>query len=334
MLKTYAGIDTTAKNSNELPIYFAESMANNDHSVSPDIERENIIAKKKLGLKTDELLSKFDKFYFHFNIYDDWIPIFSQTYVSPLNSNAFSYYKYFEGDSLVEDGEVIKRIRFAPIRPYERAFSGSFWINTKTLAVENVDMHLSKTTNLNFVSDINYTEEYKQVNDSATDKMVYMPYKYSSEVKFESGLALLGLPVPENSKSMKFIIKNSTITDNLNLNISEPDAVLSSLIRKEQTVNFNKPDSYWQQNRPELLSLHENNIYKMVDSLKENVRFQRDIKLLAFAGTGYWDFGNNIRFGPYSSFISKNSIEGWRVRLGFWTMPGISKKLNIYGTLR
>lgn len=332
LMKTYAGLDSSVIGDSELPIYFAERLANNYHSVSPNIDRENIIAKKNLGLKTDNLLSKLDKFYFNFNVYDDWIPIFDQTYVSPLNSNAFSYYKYFEGTAMLSDnGDTLQQIRFTPQHSYERAFSGNLWINTKTLAVETVDMHLNKTANLNFVNDINYSQDYRQVYDSANDKMVYMTYKFTSEVKFESGLALLGIPVQENKNSIKFIIKNTTVTDKIKLNSGEPAAVVAGLIRKEQTTNWDKPDLFWQQNRPDSLTKHEKNIYRMVDSLKENNRFQRDVKLIAFAGTGYWDFGNKLRVGPYSSFISRNPIEGWRTRLGFWTMPGISKKLNLYG---
>jgi len=98
MLKTYAGFDSTAKYDKELPVYFAERLANNYHSISPNIDRENIIAKKNLGLKTDDLLSKLDKFYFNFNVYDEWVPIFDQTYVSPLNSNAFSFTIFLEGN--------------------------------------------------------------------------------------------------------------------------------------------------------------------------------------------------------------------------------------------
>ncbi len=331
MIKTLDDIDSTAKDDKELPIYFAESIANNYHSISPNIEKENIIAKKKLGLKTDDLISKLDKFYFHFNIYDDWVPIFDQTYVSPLNVNAFNYYKFFEGDTLNEDGVTIRQIQFTPLRSYERAFTGNMWINTATYSIETVNMHLSKTANLNFVQDINYAEEYKQVYDSSSDNMVYMPFKYSSEVKFESGLALLGIPVTENKNSIKFIIKNTTVTDKIKLNTNESTMVVNNLVRNEQTTNWSKPDSYWQQNRSDSLTDHEKNIYKMVDSLKTNNRFQRDIKLVAFAGTGYWDFGKQLRIGPYSSFISQNSIEGWRFRLGFWTMPGISKKINLYG---
>lgn len=331
MLKTYSGLDSTAKYDKELPVYFAERLANNYHSISPNIDQENIIAKKNLGLKTDRLISKLDKFYFSFNVYDDWIPIFDQTYVSPLNSNAFSYYNFFDGDKIVDDGDTLQQIRFAPLRSYERAFTGSLWINTNSFAVTTVNMHLNKTANLNFVNDINYSEDYKQVYDSASGKPVYMPYKFSSEVKFESGLALLGLPVPENKSSLKFIIKNTTVTDKIKFNSGEPTSIIANLIKKEQTTNWEKSEIYWVQNRSDSLTSHEKNIYKMVDSLKQNNRFNRDIKLIAFAGTGYWDFGKQVRVGPYSSFISSNSIEGWRIRLGFWTMPGISKKLNLFG---
>lgn len=331
MLKTYAGLDSTAKENKMLPIYFDETLANIYHSVSPNINQENIIAKKNLGLKTDDILSKLDKFYFYFNVYDEWLPVFSQTYVSPLNSNAFSYYHFYEGDSSVEDGEPIQQVRFVPVRSYERAFSGMLWINKNTLAVESVLMHLDKTSNLNFIRDINYSEDYSQVYDSATDKMVYMPYKYTSEVKFESGLDLLGIPVQRNKNTVKFIFKNTTVTARLNLNTGEPSAVIGNLVRKEKTTNWEKTDEYWQKNRPDPLTDHEMNIYEMVDSLKQNNRFQRDIKLIAFAGTGYWDFSQYVRVGPYSSFLSNNPIEGWRFRLGFWTMPGVSKKLNFYG---
>ncbi len=331
VLNTYIGLDSSAIELKELPIYFKETLADNYHSVSPNINRENIIAKKNLGLKTDKLISKLDKFYFDFNVYDDWIPLFDQTYVSPLNTNAFNYYEYFEGDSSVEDGDTIQQIRFVPLRAFERAFSGVLWINKNNLAIESVEMHLNKTANLNFVKDISYGEDYKKVYDGTSDSMVYMPYKYSSDVKFESGLALLGIPGAESKNSLQLLVRNTTVTDKIKLNTGAPDAIAANLIRKEQTSNWDKPESFWLQNRPDSLTDHEKNIYKMIDSLKENHRFQRDIKLVAFAGTGYWDFGKESRLGPYSSFVSSNSIEGWRFRLGFWTMPGISKKVNLFG---
>ncbi len=331
MLETYADLDSTAKYDKELPVYFAEKLANIYHSTAPKINRENIIAKKNLGLKTDELLSKLDKFYFHFNVYDEWIAIFDQTYVSPLNANAFRYYNFFEGKAVVENADTLQQILFTPRNEYERVFKGFLWINKKSLAITTVNMHLSKTANINFVNDINYFEDYKVVFDSVQSKEVYMPYKFTSEVKFESGLALLGIPIPENKSSIKFIIKNTSVTDKIIFNPEDPATVVDNLIKKESTGNWEKSDLFWEQHRLESLTNHEKNIYKMVDSLKQNNRFNRDVKLIAFAGTGYWDFSKYARIGPYSSFISSNSLEGLRIRMGFWTMPAISKKINLFG---
>lgn len=331
MLGTYSGIDTMARYDKELPVYFEERLANDYHSLSPNIDRENIIAKKNLGLKTDNMLTKLDKYYFNFNLYNEWVPIFDQTYISPLSTKAFSYYNFFEGEKIVENGDTLEQVLFTPQRQFERAFSGTIWINTQTLAIATINIRLSKTANLNFISNITYYEEYKELFDSSSGKFVYMPYKFSSEVKFESGLALLGLPVPESKNNVKFIVKNTTVTDGIKINTPAQNSISVTGINKEQTANWNKPDSFWQQYRSDPLTNHEKNIYKMVDSLKQNKRFQRDTKLIAFAGTGFWDFGKYLRLGPYSSFISNNTIEGLRLRLGFWTMPGISKKLNFFG---
>lgn len=331
MLKTYAGFDSSVKEDKELPVYFAERIANNYHSISPNIERENMIAKKSLGLKTDDLLTKLDRFYFNLNIYDNWIPLFDQTYISPLNSNAFYYYEYFKGSLEMDNGDSIQEIRFIPLHKYQKTLSGSMWINTRTFAIETVNMHLSQTANRNFINDIRYIEDYKKVYDNASDKWVNMPYKFSSEVKFESGLALLGIPAPENKSSLKFIIKNTTVTNNILLNAIDSILNKSDSISKKRITYLEKQESYWAKNRPVDLTTSEKNIYRMFDTLKLNKIFQRNIKLIAFAGLGYWDFGNQFRIGPYTSFVSHNPLEGWRFRLGFWTMPGISEKINIFG---
>ena len=331
LMKTYSGLDTMAKYDKELPVSFQEKLAMHYHSSSPAIDREDMIAQKNLGIKTDDLLRRFDKFYFNFNVYDDWIPVFDQTYVSPLNTNGFNYYKYFEGDKITDEGDTIEQVRFTPIHAYEKSFSGFMWINTSTLAVTVLNIHLSKTANLNFVDNIFYTEEYRQVEDSSSGKPVYMPYKYSSDVSFQNGPALLGLPVKANKNAIQFVVRNTTVSDQVKLNATMPGGGLPAAILAEQASAEAAPKAFWEQNRSDALTLHEKNIYKMVDSLKKNPTFQRDTRILAVLGSGYWDFGNLVRIGPYSSLISSNRIEGIRNRVSFWTLPGVSKKINVFG---
>lgn len=56
-----------------------------------------------------------------------------------------------------------------------------------------------------------------------------------------------------------------------------------------------------------------------------------ETKLTSVIATGYYDFGCNLRIGPYSSLVSTNLVEGLRLRSGFWTLPCISKTLNFNG---
>ncbi|MBA4166528.1 MAG: carboxypeptidase-like regulatory domain-containing protein, partial [Chitinophagaceae bacterium] len=330
MLRTYEQLDSSAATDGDLPVYFAEKLTGVYHALSPNLDRENIIAKKSLVLKTDQLAVKLDKFHFQYNVYKDWLPLFDQLYVSPLNSNGFQYYQYFQGDTIVDHGDTLLKIRFAPLNSHERAFAGILWINTTSFAVQSLDMHLSKKANINFIHNLNYTENYTSVYDSLANSWVYMPASYSCDIEFQSGLALLGVPVPENNNSLKFIIKNTTVTDKLNIH---PSSVYSlrSTIKKKQTTDWDKPESFWMANRPDSLTVHEKNIYKMVDTLRASKRFQTSIKLIALAGSGYWDVGNLVRMGPYTSLLSSNPLEGNRIRLGAWSMEGFNKTFSIYG---
>ncbi|MCW3106424.1 MAG: hypothetical protein JWQ09_930 [Segetibacter sp.] len=330
-LNIYRSTDSTNAKSSILPLYFSETISNNYHNLSPSVEKENILAKKTLGLETDKLLRKLDKFNFSFNIYDNWFPIFSQTYASPLSTTAFDYYNFYFSDSSMVNGKKVYRIHFSPKQSFERAFTGSLWINDSTYSIKKIDMHLSKSANLNFINDIHYTQEYNLSLDSATKKYEYMPYKYASVVDFETGTALLGIPVRTNTKSVRLVVSNTTVIDHIKVNATMPDNVAIAKMNKEATADIEKPESYWKQNRSDSLSIHEKSIFLMVDSLKKNSVYKRDTKIITALSIGYWDFGNKIRMGPLTSLASTNITEGLRSRVGFWTLPGISKKLNING---
>lgn len=330
-LRAYSAIDSTAAREKELPIYFSERLADHFHSRHPRIDQEHLLATKSLGMKTDKLLSRLDKFHFYFNIYDDWLPVFDKTYVSPLNSHAFAYYKFYEGVRMADGDDSLQQVRFAPLRGYERAFSGVLWINTRTFAVESVDMELNRTANLNYIHTINYSETYKSFEDVHKGLTYYMPATYSSEVHFQSGPDLIGIPFREKAHSLKLVLRDKTVISQLHLQREDSIVAFESMLRQETDNPPVSDQAYWQTHRPDSLTPHEKNIYRLADTLNANRRFSRNIRLLNFAASGYWDFGNILRVGPYSSFISFNPLEGWRMRMSWWTLPGVSRKLNFFG---
>jgi hypothetical protein len=164
-----------------------------------------------------------------------------------------------------------------------------------------------------------------------------MPYKYSSDVVFESGLSILGIPQNANKKRVQFVIKNTTVNYNINLADKYRKKSAQEKKQEEAVIEKNQSEEFWKKNRPDSLTDQEKNIYSMIDSLKKNQKFQADIKMISLVGSGFWDIKNKIRIGPLTSLVSMNQIEGYRCRTGFWTLPGISKKINLnaylaYGT--
>ncbi len=329
VIKIYRSTDP--ENTTILPLYFSELVSDRFHSASPKVDKENILAKKTLGLETDKFLWHLEKFNFSFNVYDNWFTIFNQTYASPVSTTAFNYYNFYFDDSSTVNGKKVYEIRFIPKGQYEHAFSGTLLINDSSYSISKVDMHLSKTANIDFINNISYIEQYNLIFDSATHKLVYMPYKYSSTVDFETGLELLGIPVKRDTKKVRMVSTNTTVIGNIQINLPMADEFVKKM-KKEQTADLEKPEAFWNKNRlGDTLTTHERSIYKMVDSLKKNHRYVIDSKIVSLSATGYWDFKNKLRIGPYSSFISTDSAEGWRFRTGLWTLSGFNKKLNLNG---
>jgi hypothetical protein len=330
-INIYRSTDTANAKSTQLPVYFSETISNKYHSILPAVEKENVLAKKTLGLHTDDLLRKMDKFNFNFNVYDNWLIIFSQTYASPLSNTAFDYYNFYFSDSSMVNGKKQYRIHFAPRQQFERAFTGSFWINDSTYSISKIDMHLSKTANLNFINDIHYTQDYELSFDSATKQSVYMPHKYSAVVDFETGAALIGLPVKTNKTAVRLIANNTVVIDHIQ--IGQNNDSIRNKMNQQALAEPDKDETYWMQNRSDSLSGHEKNIYRMADSLKKNTTYRNETRLIAALGLGYWDVKNKLRFGPLTSIISSSVAEGMRSRVGFWTLPGITKNINVNGYL-
>lgn len=331
VLKIYHNAGEENAGSRLLPIYFSETVSDKYHSSSPLVNKENIIATKTLGLETDKFLRQLDKFNFSYNVYDNWYTIFNQTYASPLSNTAFNYYNFYFNDSNVVDGKKVYTIRFKPKQKYENAFTGSLWINDSTFSVKKIEMHLSNTANLDFINNVRYSEEFRLSPDSATGKLEYMPYKFISHVEFETGIELLGIPAPTSSKKVRLEVVNTTVIGDIKINSGMAGEFLKKM-KKENTADFQKPISFWNDNRlGDSLTNHEKSIYVMVDSLKNSPRFVFGSKVINLLGTGFWDFDNKIRIGPYYSLLSTNSIEGYRFRSGLWTLGGFNKKINLNG---
>jgi len=322
-----------SSNKSVMPLYFYETLSNFYHSKKPPFQIQNLKAKKTIGLETDKFIRQFDKFNEKINIYQNWNILYNNNFVSPISDLGSHYYKYEIMDTtMIDPTHRYFRMKFSPKRKNENTFNGEMWIEDDSYAVQRFDMIVSKDVNLNFIKGVRFFQDFVPV---FSDTMkAWMPRKGISEVEIESGPELLGLPFSSKTKQREnLVFSNTTTFDKVRLNEEMRDSSLFKSKYAQADSNYlNKTEQFWKTARLDSLSKREIAIYQAVDSLKDNDRFNRTVKLTTFLASGYWDFAHNtLRVGPYSSFISRNLTEGWRTRFGLWTLEDFNKKINLNG---
>lgn len=333
MLNIINKLDTGSHSSDQLPIYFTETLTQVDHTKSPARDEATVIAKKSLDLETDKLLRHLEKFNIRFNVYDDWLPIFNKTFASPLSDRGLSYYHYYINDSILVDQRWQYQIQFVPIYSHSDTFTGMMWINDSTYSVDRIAMQMTPSANLNFVRDIRYREEFTLHDTGKEQERVYLPRKTTSEVTFESGMDLLGIPVREDSTSLSLTYTTTGVVDQVVINNNTRSDAEPVMTAYADARASGSTDTFWKTYRTDSLTVHEQAIYRMVDSVRENPRFKLITNLTAIAVTGYWDINNRWRLGHYSNLFSTNPVDGLRFRLGAYSLTGISERWNGHGYL-
>ncbi|GAB2798039.1 DUF5686 and carboxypeptidase-like regulatory domain-containing protein [Rhabdobacter roseus] len=328
IMSVYQKFNADTANTASLPVYFKEEYYKEYHAKANQTDAKYLIAQKNLGLQTDALGAKFDKFNIRPNAYDGVIPILKTSFLGPVSDLGLAFYDYAKPDTLVENGVFTYLLHFSPKHKNENTFEGTLWIESDSYAVKKVEMVTSPTVNLNFIRQLSVKQEFAPIRDS--DKgTVWVPVRSRVSLNFENGLGLLGLPGRIDSTGRTVKLMSSSDYSDYKSNVDGIDA--DNFMGPERTDNTTAyfEDSY----RLSALTSRERAIYQTADSLKHNSRFVNTTQFATFLFSGYWDFGNRWRMGPYSSLVSANQTEGVRFRTGLWSMEGVSQKWNFWGYL-
>lgn len=326
VMSIYQKFNQDSVNARSLPIYFQERYYKEFHAKAAQTDAQYLIAEKNMGLKTDELGPKFDKFNLQPNAYDGVIPILKTSFIGPISDLGLSFYEYAEPDTLVEGSIYTYTVRFKPKHQNENTFEGMLWIDSDSYAVTKVEMKTSPTVNLNFVQQLSIGQNFTSIYDTDKGK-VWVPSESRILYVFENGWGLLGLPGRVDSTGRMITLKTNSVYTNYRSNVEGVNA--DNFMREEKNDNAvtEFKDSY----RLTALTAREKAIYQTADSLRHNSKFINTTRFSTFLFSGYWNFGNNWRVGPYSSFVSANPTEGTRIRASLWSMEGISKNWCFWG---
>ena len=307
-----------------LPIFFTESVSNFYHDSETNKDREEIIANKTSGIKTDIFSEYTGKLYEEINIYDNYLTISDVGLISPVNNLGLQFYKYYLVDSTVNGDQKIYEMSFKPKLPQEPTFIGKMWIEDGSFAVTKAEIQLSDKANVNFVNNLQYKIEFQKIDEKWVPRNEWI-------------VADIDLQKKRDSEKLGFIGRKTNIYEDFRFqsvsgeiaNFKEPITVVPDAVLKD--------DQYWENIRPVELQLREKNIYAMVDSIKEIKLFKTFSEYVYMFYYGYRDLGN-IELGPYYYLYSYNKVEGSRFRLGARTTYKFNQHLRLngfaaYGTL-
>lgn len=319
------------------PIFMSEKYFLNFHSVVNGIDNDvkTKIAQKDLGLATDKISQKFDRFMVRLNPYNGIVPILKTTFISPTSEIGLGYYKYRIEDTIQIGNKEIVRVRFKPNNEMQNTFEGIVYTELGSWGIQHIEMASSPNININYINKINITQDYEYVPAPLSDDKkdsVWVLKRNASMLELKNGLDLLNLPFKTDSLNKTLYIKSKSVYESYILNDKNSTAENYLTNYKEDPaylVKGTQPE-FKESYRLEPLSKEEVAIYKMADSLKHDKSFVRTTKFASFVATGQWDVGN-FKLGNLTSLLSKNGIEGIRTRLNVWSTESLSQRFNVNG---
>lgn len=304
-----------------LPVMISETKAKRYHSSSPNVDRETIIANRVSGLNEDNAVSQFTgSMHLKTNFYNNFINAFNVQIPSPLSPGGDTYYDYYLIDSLMVDGRKTWKIRFHPGRGVSSSvFDGEMAIDAQDFGLKSMHAKLMKGANVNWIRSLVIDREDTRIGDST--------WFYS----YDNLYVDFSVTMRDSSKFISFL-------GNRQITYSDPvigEAARPHIRKSGSPVDIShdagrKDEEWWAQARPYKLSEKEQNIYKMVDSIKTVPLYNNIYNIVNTAINGYFET-KYVGFGPYSRMYSFNSIEGDRFLFGLRTTSELSRKFRVGG---
>ncbi len=325
LLKPFAfvlgNIDTISDAKPFLPIFLTESISDYYYSNSPYKVREEIKAIQTNGIKNKTVMQFMGGVNQKINVYENYINVFGKEFISPLSDIGDKYYNYKGADTQTINRQKYFHLRFTPKQAGTNTFSGDCWIHNTTWAIQKITLNISATANINFVNQLSIIQEFYQLQNG---KWVVAKDKFIADLS------------PLKKDKLSFIGRRTASYKNVQINQPFITNVLSKSKTKEEVIinpnAKNLADSFWNNSRHEPLSLNENKVYKMIDTLKQIPLFKKYSNTLQFIFDGHIKLGA-IEIGPWFKWFSGNQLEKIRMRFDVGTTEKFSKYLRLYGYL-
>ncbi len=300
-----------------MPVFLSEAISRYYYKKNPTFRHEEILKTKVHGIGiTDGTLTSqvIGASFQQYNFYLNWMNIVSKEFVSPIADGGRIYYEYDLIDSLWLDEDYCYHIDFIPKRDQDLAFRGSMWITKDDYALKRIDATVPRSANLNFVERLKIQEDLIK-----TSAGPWLPHKTRVVVDM----------IELTKSSPSIIAKFYVSTADHVVNQPKDNKFYQNPVTFDDW-EIERDDSYWAENRHDSLTSTEVAVFKMIDTLKQVPIIKLGMDASKFAFNGYHKMGK-LELGPYTTFLGKNDIEGWRPGIGMRSSINFSKDWVIGG---
>ena len=316
-------VDTAQfKNTPVLTVSLREQEEQTYYRRQPKKTRTYVVRRRLLGFA--EFLDKggvganIEAIFADSDIFDDNVEVMLNRFVSPLNPTlATTFYKYYISDTLSVDGTQCIDLTFVPANNRSFGFTGHLYVvNDGTYAIKRYALGIPARINLNYVSELAIEEDFEKMPSGVWASMEkntfarFYIFKWMQQLYAHRKLV---------HHEYEFSPETAAMPDSLD---SHPDRLVYN-------PDWWRPDDYWFDVRPVPLTDKE----RVLDSLKVEVRREPRLSdaidavetlTTEFMPTARDRSASRWDYGPLSSAIHYNPLEGLRLRIGGMTTANLN----------
>lgn len=312
-------LDSAENGKNYLPVLLSESISEFYFRNKPKKRKEIITASKITGIENYQLNQLMGDMYLDINIYENNIPLFQRTFISPISSIARSFYTFKILDTVWVGNHWCYHLSFEPKRTGDMTFEGQIWVTDTTYAVKSIQANISPWANINYVQDLYFEQQFEEVEPE-----VWM---------LTNEKLIVDLKLTKNTEVYGFFARKTSSRRDFVINQPHDEA----FYRSDNTVEYadsaqQRNNDYWITHRHVPLSGQERNIEEMIDSLSETRTFKTVKNMAYFFTTGYYPVGK-VEIGNAYNFFSANPVEKLRFGLALRTSNQFSRRIEIGGRI-
>lgn len=239
----------------------------------------------------------------------DDIAVLRGRFVSPLGRVATDFYKYYLSDTIADEerGDSLIVLSFLPHNPAMAGFNGRLYVvkGDSAMFIRKAEMRLPKAANVNYINNLLIMQEYDRAPDGSR---LILSDKLMIEASALGQKAYAARTSVYNSHSFSQPADTSVFSD--------PRKVIERKLG-ESIVKYRPLDS----------GHGESNMESMIADMRSRRAFRYTERTLrALVNDRIPIVGRNapVAYGPIFSTVSRNGLEGWRLRLGLVSTAHLS----------